>query len=83
MKIGGCFTISSVVASIEVPQTTAYAYIRPLQRAGYLKLIRTGPNKYRLIRDSGRLAPIVRKTGCWDQNLMQLFTFENAAMDGV
>ena len=76
MKIQRAFSIASVVSSLEVPKTTAYAYIRPLHLSGYLQ--KSGKNKYRFIRDTGRLAPIVRKLGCWDQNLMTLFLFNDA-----
>ncbi|WP_283132507.1 hypothetical protein [Enterovibrio norvegicus] len=87
MKIERKFTAHSIVSSINVALPTAYDYIRTLVKAGYIELLpgsrrsrRLDTMKYRylLVRDTGRLAPIARKNGCWDQNEQKLYPFETA-----
>jgi hypothetical protein len=62
-------------------------YLSALERAGYVKCVNRRKNangkyqvmgKYRvymLLNNTGRLYPIVRKDGCWDQNEQQLYPF--------
>ncbi|WP_229333298.1 hypothetical protein [Grimontia hollisae] len=87
MKIERKFSTSSLLSSIEVPKTTAYSYIAGLRKAGYIDLVFNGKktagkmqgtaeHRYLLVRDTGRLAPIVRKDGCWDQNEQKLYPFQ-------
>ncbi|PMN90295.1 MarR family transcriptional regulator [Enterovibrio norvegicus] len=87
MKIERKFTISSILASIDVPKTTAYSYLAGLRAAAYIEMVFDGKSvkgkqngttehRYLLIRDTGRLAPIVRKDGCWDQNEQVLYSFQ-------
>lgn len=86
IKIERKFSVTSILASIDAPKTTAYSYIRQLVRAGYVELVfdgkkakgranGTAENRYLLVRDTGRLAPIGRKDGCWDQNEQKLYPY--------
>jgi hypothetical protein len=62
-------------------------YLSALEKSGYVKCINRRKNsngkyqvmgKYRvymLLNNTGRLYPIVRKDGCWDQNKQQLYPF--------
>ncbi|HEB4980873.1 TPA: hypothetical protein R0E67_004479 [Aeromonas dhakensis] len=59
----------------------AAIYTKALTKAGYVKVLaKAMPHlgevaKYRLLRDTGRHAPIVRRNGCWDQNQQRLYPF--------
>ncbi|ENM3953836.1 hypothetical protein ACT7T5_002713 [Vibrio cholerae] len=84
MKIEKVFTAHSIVAAIQSAVPSAYSYIGSLMKAGYVQLVfngkkikgqRTEKHRYTLIRDTGRLAPIVRKDGIWDLNEQKFYPF--------
>ena len=91
MKISRVFTADSLCVTAGVCKKTADEFIRKLSAAGYVaawhRIDTRRPNhevqgqssSYRLIRDTGRLSPIVRKTGCWDQNEQTLHPFNKGA----
>lgn len=93
MKISRVFTADSLCVTAGVCKKTADEFIRKLVAAGYVDVVKRvdtrKPNdevkgqssSYRLIRDTGRLSPIVRKTGCWDQNELILYPFTKGAGD--
>ncbi|CZF86756.1 MULTISPECIES: hypothetical protein [Vibrionaceae] len=88
MKIGRKFTVSDLVSSIDVEESTARNYLIYLNKSGFVVERSRKPEKKRLspsqgkeiewllIRDTGRLAPIVRREGCWDQNEQKLYPFQ-------
>jgi predicted ArsR family transcriptional regulator len=89
MKISRSFTASDLTLTGGICRKSADEFIRKLLDAGYLSAVhRVDTSKsnreiqgqissYRLIRDTGRLAPMVRKQGCWDQNQQRLYPFNN------
>lgn len=91
MKISRVFTADSLCVTANVCKKTADEFIRKLVAAGYVSAVKRVDTKqpndevkglassYRLIRDSGRMSPIVRKTGCWDQNEQTLYPFTKGA----
>ena len=87
MKISRKFTISELLSTISVGESTARNFVTYLLKTGYVVEKSRLPSKKRLsvmngkeiewllIRDTGRLAPIVRKDGCWDQNEQKMYLF--------
>jgi len=93
MKISRSFTADDLTLTAGISRKSADEYIRKLLDAGYLSAVRRVDTRksnqeikglassYRLIRDTGRMAPMVRKEGCWDQNQKQLYPFNNQQQD--
>ena len=89
MKIAGRFSIRDLIMTASIGEGTAQNYISKLLKAGYITVVakvdqslpvreRKGLRGcYRLIRNTGRLAPIVRDDGCWDQNQQVLYPNQN------
>lgn len=86
MKIEQVFTAHSLISSINVSINSSNRFIRSLYKAGYLICVCNGKkvksshrgtekSRYRLVRDTGRLAPIVRDNGVWDQNQQRFYKF--------
>ena len=87
LKIQKIVSVIDLVCLASVTQANAEKYMRKLVAAGYARLKYavdiSKPNKeikgqvstYQLIKDTGRLCPIVRADGCWDQNQQQLYLF--------
>jgi hypothetical protein len=76
MRVMRCFTVAEVMATAEVGASAATKYVRYLLRAGYLRCVvakrngRTGGHaQYRLVKDTGPLAPRVGKQAIRDPNL--------------
>ncbi|MCG9722141.1 hypothetical protein [Shewanella sp. Isolate7] len=80
MRMLRTFTYPDLVATAEVSMSTARTYCSLLQEHGYVKLIRTPkhlPNKeregkvatYRLVKDTGPIAPKRQGEGIHDANL--------------
>jgi len=80
MKISRFFTAQSVTVTTDSSKSGALVYIYQLEKSGYLQRLCESERggilpyqvrqlaTYRLIRDTGRKAPIVRRDGCFDQN---------------
>lgn len=95
MKISRSFSASDLTLTAGVCRKSADEYIRKLLAAGYLSVIcrvdTRKPNQeingqsssYRLIRNSGRLAPMVRVDGCWDQNEQRFYPFTTPRKEAV
>jgi hypothetical protein len=87
MKIAQRFTIRDLSMTAGVGEGSAGIYVNRLVQAGYLRIFRPvnvhQPNRlrrgqltvYQLVRNTGRLAPMVRSAGCWDQNEQGLYPF--------
>jgi hypothetical protein len=88
MRISGRFTVGSIAvlarrSTDKYPEDELRRYFRALQRAGYLVLLPTrageakagaaAPQQWRLIRDTGPQAPVLRKRGTlmFDPNLSE------------
>lgn len=83
MKMLGSFTprdlaVAATTDDVAVKVTTAQAYVKHLQRAGYLAVVVPashggGLAVYRLVRNSGPLAPMIQRTDwVWDPNLRRV-----------
>ena len=80
MKISRVFTAKSVCVTSGGTEKAALTYIQKLKKAGYVEMLCQSDRArvplyqnrqiatFRLIRDTGRKAPIARKDGCFDQN---------------
>lgn len=80
MKISRVFTVKSVCVTSGGTENGALSYIRKLKNAGYVEMLCQSDRArvpiyqnrqvatFRLIRDTGRKAPIVRADGCFDPN---------------
>lgn len=76
IKIEQMFSVKSITASIDVSPQTAERFIKRLEKAGYVTRVINQHRKakhrysyrYRLERDTGRIAPMSRTNGMWDQN---------------
>ena len=80
MKINGVFTMTDLMMCAEVKRANAVEYLQKLVAAGYVKALTRGKKlkrtshqgrqqtRYRLLHDTGRFTPIIRKDGVWDQN---------------
>jgi hypothetical protein len=83
MKISRHFKPADLSITAGVSVKSAARYIRLLMLAGYIQQMDRGEIKpvsersYLLIRDTGRLSPMVRAnpSGCWDQNQKRLYPF--------
>jgi len=81
MKISRSFSKLELVMTTNATPRTVEGYIHQLVKAGYLKVLAAAAphkgiaSKYLLTRDTGRHAPIVRKTGCFDQNQQRFYPF--------
>ncbi|XHE13649.1 hypothetical protein PCC82_02610 [Agrobacterium deltaense] len=65
MRMSGVFTVQEVVMvadwPLEHPEVEATKYLRDLKRAGYVIELPNrgkGPRRFRLVRNSGQLAPV-------------------------
>ncbi len=86
MKISRFFTLSDLAITSGVDDSGASTYTTFLVRAGYVRLMdkierfkaKGDQNRYQLIRDTGRFAPMVRAAqgGCWDQNEQRFYQFD-------
>jgi predicted transcriptional regulator len=92
IKIARTFTIESLLSSIDVKITSAQEYVKCLKDAGYIVLIkegkkqkgvRNGKNLYRLVNDTGRLAPRKVKDGMWDQNENALYPIKHQIRSNI
>lgn len=75
-----------IMTTTSVKSGLIYRYLLQLVKAGYLKPLNTRKGRprgqcihYRLIRNSGRLAPQVRNNGVWDQNQQVFYPFNKEA----
>jgi hypothetical protein len=87
IKIAGRFTLLDLTMTASVSEGTANTYVCKLIRTGYIQMAKPvdqqlAPKEkkgaravYRLMRDTGRLAPMVRNNGCWDQNEQRLYQY--------
>ncbi|MFM5757766.1 hypothetical protein [Aeromonas hydrophila] len=81
MKISRVFTLTELAMTSNSTSNHAGVYAKALAKAGYVKVqAKAMPHrgevaKYQLLRDTGRFAPIVRQSGCWDQNQQRLYPF--------
>lgn len=86
MKISRFFTLSDLAITSGVDDSGASTFTTFLIRAGYVRpvqkiesfKIKGDRNRYQLIRDTGRFAPMVRAVqgGCWDQNEQCFYQFD-------
>lgn len=91
MKISRVFTAESVCVTSGGTDKAALAYIRKLEKSGYVDRLCESwrghllpyqirqKATFRLIRDTGRKAPIARKDGCFDQNDGVFYPFNKGA----
>lgn len=84
------FTSAQIEATAEVSPANLQKYLQALARAGYLVLVRPKQNGkslghavWRLARDSGPRAPIVRTdgSGVYDPNHDTLYPYRDEAAD--
>lgn len=87
MKMHRTFTRVDLQMTAEVTDSHAKDYLNALHKAGYVRFtykVKAGQkskgllSRYSLLRDTGQLAPIVRKAGLWDQNQQMFYPFEQA-----
>lgn len=95
LKIQRVVSVVDLVCLASVTEANASKYLRKLVNSGYARVkhsVNTGlPNSeikgqvssYQLLRDTGRLCPIVRKEGCFDQNEQQLYRFNDQGQHQV
>lgn len=80
MRILVRFDTRQLVVTAEIRESNAKDYVARLRAAGYLRALKAAggngrPGLYQLVRNSGPLAPITRKTGdVYDQNTKQVYT---------
>ncbi|MCX9564934.1 hypothetical protein IG518_20580, partial [Vibrio cholerae] len=83
MKIEQVFSIKSITSTLDIKESTANRFVKKLQKAGYLVRVINGRRvasnefnyRYRLIKDTGRLAPLSRRNGLWDLNEQKFYPF--------
>lgn len=87
LKIQRVVSIADLVCLASVTEANASLYLRKLVNSGYVRVkhsvntalanseIKGQVSTFQLLRDTGRLCPIVRKGGCWDQNEQKLYLF--------
>lgn len=85
MLINRSFGLADLMLTCDSQLSKSYTYVERLVRAGYVKVLHRRGNHlpfnerelshYQLVRDTGRLAPIIRPNGCWDQNEQRLYPF--------
>lgn len=70
IRILRVFNLPDLVATAEIGEENAKKYVRGLERAGYLRRVREKRNgckgghaAWRLVRDTGRLAPRLQTNG--------------------
>lgn len=70
------FTTGDLVATAEIGESLAQKYVLALQRAGYLAVLQPkrsgvtgGHAQYRLVRNTGPVAPRINQDGIFDANL--------------
>lgn len=87
MKMHRVFTRVDLQMTAEVTDSHAKDYLNALHKAGYVRFtvkVKAGQkskgllSRYSLLRDTGQLAPIVRKAGMWDQNQQLFYPFEQS-----
>ncbi|WP_299001692.1 hypothetical protein [uncultured Shewanella sp.] len=73
-----------IMTTTSVKSGLIYRYLTQLVKSGYLKALNPRKGRprgqcihYRLIRNSGRLAPQVRNNGVYDQNQQVFYPFNN------
>ncbi|WP_299494921.1 hypothetical protein [uncultured Shewanella sp.] len=73
-----------IMTTTTVKSGLIYRYLLQLVKSGYLKPLNARKGRprgqcihYRLIRNSGRLAPQVRNNGVYDQNQQVFYPFNN------
>lgn len=80
MRILRTFTVPDLTATADASETNTVKYVRGLYRAGYLRCVRQkdsgrrgGHPVYRLVRDTGPLAPRLQRDGTtYDPNRHQV-----------
>lgn len=86
MKMHKHFTRLDLQMTAEVTDSRARFYLSALNKAGYVRFlvkVKAGVqnkgklSRYSLLRNTGKLAPLVRKTGVWDQNQQVFYPFES------
>ncbi|OUR62026.1 hypothetical protein A9Q74_06135 [Colwellia sp. 39_35_sub15_T18] len=87
LKIQRVVSVADLVCLAAVTEANASLYLRKLVNSSYVRVkyavntalpnceVKGRASTYQLLRDTGRLCPIVRKDGCWDQNEQQLYPF--------
>lgn len=87
LKIQRVVSVADLVCLASVSEANASLYLRKLVNSNYVRVkcavntalpnceIKGQVSTYQLLRDTGRLCPIVRKDGCWDQNEQQFYPF--------
>lgn len=91
MRVFKVFTTAQIIATSGIAHDNLHKYCKALRRAGYLRLVRPKQNGkseghalWRLARNSGTLAPIVRRSGSgvYDPNHDVLYPYrEEVAPD--
>ncbi|MGF1707469.1 hypothetical protein [Enterovibrio baiacu] len=81
MKISTFFTFNSLIGPIQGNKNTAKKLVLKLEAADYVRCVFKAKNslqknRYQLIRDTGRLVPIIHSNGCWDQNEKKLYPYK-------
>lgn len=85
MKMHRVFTRVDLIMTAEVTDSHAKDYLSALHKAGYVRFVvkvKAGQkskgqmSRYCLLRDTGHLAPIIRKDGVWDQNEQRFYPFD-------
>lgn len=88
MKMNRTFTRVDMQMTADVTDSHAKDFLCALIKAGYVRFtikVKAGQkskgalSRYTLLRDTGCLAPIVRKTGVWDQNQQLFYPFDRGA----
>jgi len=86
MKMHKHFTRQDLQMTAEVTDSHAKSYLSALHKSGYVSFllkVKAGQkskgklSRYSLLRNTGKLAPLVRKTGVWDQNEQVFYPFES------
>ncbi|MGS3138250.1 hypothetical protein ACB316_08430 [Aeromonas sanarellii] len=84
MKMHKQFTRIDLQMTAEVTDSHAKSFLSALYKAGYIRFlvkVKAGIqnkgklSRYTLLRNTGQLAPLVRKTGIWDQNEQRFYPF--------
>lgn len=89
LKILNTCSMDQIMLTSDASLNSVSKYMQALEKAGYVKCTnrRKQPDgrrkvvgKYRvymLLRNTGRLYPIVRGEGCWDQNQQNLYSYHS------
>lgn len=90
MKMHRHFTRIDLQMTADATNSHASLYLNALHKAGYVRFLvkaKAGVqnngtlSRYSLLRNTGKLAPLVRKTGVWDQNEQAFYPFESTGGD--